>query len=139
MKRPTDTSTRIFFTYPVPGDERLHLDIAPHYLVRVTTLLATTHSSLTRQSLTLSEKIHCYTRALANETRAIFFDASVLDESPEASIEKVLTACEICTSSDRPSSSTKISLPMSKKHSMRSFKQISPFAIYVEVSEHSCT
>lgn len=110
MNRPTDTSNCIIFTYFVPGDDRLHLDIASHPLVGVTTLFATIHLSATLQPLILSKNIHRYAHAPADEIKAISLDGGVLDESLEAAIEKVVTACEICTSSGRPTSSKKVSL-----------------------------
>lgn len=110
MKRPTDTEKRTLFTYIVPDDKRLRLDIAPHPRSVVTTLLGNICSSASRAPLVFSKRIHRYTHASKDETKSLCRDANILNEELEQAIDKVHDACEICAKNGRPKSSKKVSL-----------------------------
>ena len=110
MRRPSDTETRIFFTYLVPGDDRLRLDIALHTLASVSTLLGNVHSKATWAPMTFCKRIHRYTHAPEDELRHICHDAGILTPQLDEAIREVSAACEICAKNGRPKHSRKVSL-----------------------------
>lgn len=110
LKRPTDDAERYLYTYLVPGDSRLRLDVAPHPLSVKRTLLGNIHSSAKRAPLTLCKRIHRYTHATPEEMRVLCKDANMLDDALDEAIDKVFAACEVCAKNGRPKPSRKVSL-----------------------------
>ena len=110
MKRPTDKENRIFFTYIAEGGERLRLDIAPHPLSTASTLLGNIHTTTKRTPLAFCKRVHRYTHATADEMRDLCKDGGILNDELDNAIERVVSACDICTKNGRPKPTTKVSL-----------------------------
>lgn len=110
LKRPTDTQQRTLFTYLVPDDSRLRLDIAPHPLSFVSTLLGNVSTTAARTPLVFIKRIHRYTHATKEEMKTLCQDANILNDQLNDTIEKVFDACEVCTKNGRPKSSKKVSM-----------------------------
>lgn len=110
MQRPHDNAERILFTYLVPEDKRLRLDIAPHPRSVVRTLLGNIQTTAQRTPMTFCKKIHRYTHATKDEMRTLCQDARMLDPELEQAIENVCDACEICAKNGEPKRSKKVSL-----------------------------
>lgn len=110
MKRPSDAEERILFTYLVPDDNRLRLDIVPHPRSATRTLLGNIHTTAKRTPLAFCKRVHRYTHATPDEIRRLCKDANMMTDELEQAIVKVFTACEICTKNGRPKPSRKVSL-----------------------------
>lgn len=110
LKRPTDSATRVLFTYLVPDNNRLRLVIAPHPRSVVRTLLGNVHASFKRTPLIYCKRIHRYTHSTKEEMKRLCLDAKIDDGKLEEIIGRVVDACEICAKNGRPKSSRKISL-----------------------------
>ena len=110
MRRPYDDAYRYLFTYIVPQDRRLRLDLAPHPLSTRETLLGNIHANAKRQPLAFCKRIHRYTHATQEEMKTLCEEAGMLDEELIAAIERVCEACEVCAKNGRPIPSKKVSL-----------------------------
>lgn len=110
MQRPFDKRESTLYTYIVPDDSRLRLDIAPHPLSKVSTLLGNIQTSVKRTPLVFSKWIHRYTHATEAETLSLCKDAEILTPALESAIKEVCGACEVCAKNGRPKSSRKVSL-----------------------------
>lgn len=136
IKRPTDDAERYTFTYIIPEDSRLRLDIAPHPLSVKRTLLGNIHAGVKRAPLVFCKRVHRYTHATPEEMRILCKDANMLDEALEQAIDKVFAACEICAKNGRPKSSRKVSLT----HVNEAFNeevQIDFFYIELRLTKHT--
>ena len=110
MRRPHDDAYRYLYTYLVPSDGRLRLDLAPHPLSTKRTLLGNIHTSAKREPLAFSKRVHRYTHATAEEMKLLCKEADMLDKKLEEAIEQVCNACDVCAKNGRPVSSKKVSL-----------------------------
>jgi len=81
LKRPTDSEERVLFTYLVPDDSRLRLDIAPHSRSIVTKLLGNVITTAKRAPLASCMKIHRYTYAIKDEMRELCKEVNVMDDA----------------------------------------------------------
>ena len=102
IRRPTDDGDRYLLTYLVPEDNRSRLDIAPHPLSVKSTLLGNIHTTAARTPLDFCKRVHRYTHATAEEMKALCSDAGMLNTEIEEVIERVYTACEVCTKNGLP-------------------------------------
>lgn len=110
LKRPTDIQERILFTYILPNDCRLRLDLAPHPTSVVQTLLGTTTALTGRSPKNFCKIVHRYTHATEHDMRELCKDADILDPALDAAIKAVCDACKVCAKNGLPKSSRKVSL-----------------------------
>ena len=110
MRRPHDDAHRYLFTYLVPTDQRLRLDIAPHPRSSKKTLLGNIHTSVKREPLAFCKRVHRYTHATPEEMMILCKDADMMGPELEDAIKRVFGACEICAKNGRPLPSKKVSL-----------------------------
>lgn len=110
MCRPTDNADRVFYTYLVPNDSRLRLDVAPHPLATVGTLLGNIHTTVQRTPMAFCKRIHRYTHAHPDALREICANARILSEPLDHAIAKVSAACKVCTKNGLPMPARKVSL-----------------------------
>ena len=110
MRRPTDSAPRTLFTYIVPNDDRLRLEVAPHPLATVSTLLGNVHTTAKRTPLVFCKRIHRYTDAHPDELRNICKDAGIMDNLLDDAITRVSEACQVCCKNGRSKPSRKVSL-----------------------------
>ena len=110
MRRPHDDDYRYHYTYLLPSDRRLRLDIAPHPMFTKRTLLGNIHTNAKRQPLAFSKRVHRYTHATADEMKLLCKEADMLDKQLEAAIEQVCNACDVCAKNGRPVPTKKVSL-----------------------------
>lgn len=110
MRRPYDDDYRYLYTYLVPSDRRLRLDIAPHPLSSKQTLLGNIHTSAKRQPIAFCKRVHRYTHATADEMKLLCTEANMLNSNLEAAIEQVCNACDVCAKNGRPAPTKKISI-----------------------------
>jgi len=96
MQRPTDKQERYVFTYLVPTDSRLRIDLAPHPLSVKSTLLGNVHTTAKRTPLAFCKRVHRYTHATPEQMRTLCKDANMLDEALLKAIDTVFKACEVC-------------------------------------------
>lgn len=111
IMRPTiDTEPRKFFTYigqDQTGSERRRLEIVPHGISTVTTLLA---NFVSRYDINLAKKVHRYSHGRESEMISLFQDAGILTEPLKMACKKVVDACDACKGSGRRGIKKKISL-----------------------------
>ena len=110
MRRTYDDDYRYLFTYIVPQDRRLRLDLAPHPLSTKETLLGNIHANAKRQPLAFCKRVHRYAHATPEEMKTLCMEAGMLDDELTAAIERVFQACEVCAKNRRPPPSKKVSL-----------------------------
>lgn len=116
IKRPEDNSVRIFETYISIEDsnqivQRLRIELAARPSTCVRSLMSSTLTTRARREpILFAKRIHRATHAPADQVIAICRQAGILTPALQEAIENVHAACDICTSSGRPKSSSKISL-----------------------------
>ena len=96
MRRPYDDAYRYLYTYLIPSDCRLRLDIAPHPFATKPTLLGNIHANAKRQPLAFCKRAHRYTHATAEEMKLLCSEANMIDHNREAAIDRVYAACDVC-------------------------------------------
>lgn len=88
----------------------VRIDVAPHLLATVGTLLGNIHTTARRAPMAFCKRVHRYTHAHPTELRELCEDAGILDKNLDDLISQVSAACEICNKNGRPHPSRKVSL-----------------------------
>lgn len=109
FKRPHDVHVYTMYTYiakDLTGNMRLRLEIVPHEMSSISTLMTTTDK---RRELNMAKRIHRFGHASAGDMIAMMKNTGYNRKKIKDACDKVYAACAICTASGRPSDRKKIS------------------------------
>ena len=115
MKRPLDTSLRVFNTYIARkadkhGNRRQHVSIIPEPGICVTSLMSRLEQRTKRAPMVFAKHVHRLTHAVPDEIKSLCHDAGILEPRLAQATDLVDNSCGICAPNGQPLPSRKVSL-----------------------------